>query len=180
MTKEMSSVKSESSPHVKLARAAIEQYVRRGRVIDVAADTADELKSVCAGAFVCLKRHGSLRGCIGTIEPVRRSLAEEIIENAISAATRDPRFLPVEPEELDDLDVSVDVLFPPEPIDGPEQLDPKRYGVIVEHGGRRGLLLPDLDGVDTVEQQVEIARHKAFIGHSEPIKLYRFEVKRHE
>jgi AmmeMemoRadiSam system protein A len=173
-------VKGESSPHVKLARAAVEQYVRRGRVIDLPEDTPDELTGVRAGAFVCLKSHGSLRGCIGTIEPVRRSLAEEIIENAVSAATRDPRFLPVEPGELDDLHVSVDVLSPPEPIDGPDQLDVKRYGVIVERGARRGLLLPDLEGVDTVEQQVEIARHKAFIGDSEPIKLYRFEVKRHE
>ena len=168
------------SPHVRLAIAAIEEYVKHGRVIDVPADAPEELRSACAGAFVCLKMQGDLRGCIGTIEPVRRSLAEEIIDNAISAATRDPRFLPVEPEELPLLEVSVDVLFPPEEVDGPEHLDPKRFGVIVENGSRRGLLLPDLEGVDTVEQQVEIARHKAFIQQSEAIKLYRFEVKRHE
>ncbi len=170
----------EQSPHVRLARAAIEAYVRHGRVIDVPDDTPDDLKSTCAGAFVCLKLHGDLRGCIGTIEPVRHSLAAEIIDNAISAATRDPRFLPVEPEELAELEVSVDVLFPPEEVDDMTCLDPKRFGVIVENGSRRGLLLPDLDGVDTVEQQVEIARHKAFIHQSEPIKLYRFEVVRHE
>ena len=133
-----------------------------------------------AGCFVTLKKRGDLRGCIGTIEPVRHSLAAEIIDNAISAATRDPRFLPVEPEELAELEVSVDVLFPPEEVDDMTCLDPKRFGVIVENGSRRGLLLPDLDGVDTVEQQVEIARHKAFIHQSEPIKLYRFEVVRHE
>lgn len=169
-----------TSPHAKLARAAIDEYVRHGRIIDVPADTPDELKSTCAGAFVCLKIHGGLRGCIGTIEPVQRSLAEEIIENAINASTRDPRFLPVESEELDLLEISVDVLFPPEPINGLDELDPKRFGVIVENGSRRGLLLPDLDGVDTAEQQVNIARHKAFIGNTDRIKLYRFEVKRHE
>ena len=173
-------MKSELSPHVGLARAALEEYVRRGRVIDVPEETPNELKSACAGAFVCMKIHGALRGCIGTIEPVCRSLAEEIIQNTISAATRDPRFLPVEPDELDQIEVSVDVLFPPEAVDGPECLDPKHYGVIVENGSRRGLLLPDLDGVDTVEQQVEIARHKAFISPTEPIKLYRFKVSRHE
>lgn len=168
------------SPHAQLAKAAIDQYVRHGRIMDVPENTPDELKSTCAGAFVCLKIHGSLRGCIGTIEPVQRSLAEEIIENAISAATRDPRFLPVEREDLDLLEISVDVLFPPEPIDGMEQLDPKRFGVIVENGSSRGLLLPDLDGVDTAEQQIDIAKHKAFIRKNDPIKLYRFEVKRHE
>lgn len=171
---------SETSPHVRLARAAIEEYVKNRRMIDVPADTPDELKLTCAGAFVCLKMHGGLRGCIGTIEPVCHSLAEEIIENAVSAAARDPRFLPVEGDELDDLEVSVDVLQTPEPIEGLEQLDPKLFGVIVENGSRRGLLLPDLDGVDTAEQQVDIARHKAFIGNSEPIKLYRFGVNRHD
>ncbi len=171
---------SEVSPYVKLARAALEEYIRHRRVIDVPEDTLDELKSVCAGAFVCLKIHGALRGCIGTIEPVCRSLAEEIIQNTISAATGDPRFLPVDADELGDIEVSVDVLFPPEEIDGPECLDPKHYGVIVENGSRRGLLLPDLEGVDTAEQQIEIARHKAFIAPVEPIKLYRFKVNRHE
>lgn len=171
---------SNTSPHVKLATAAIDSYVRHGRVISVPDDTPDELKNTCAGAFVCLKTDGELRGCIGTIEPVQRSLADEIIENAISAATRDPRFFPVEADELDQLNISVDVLLPPEPIDSIASLDPKRYGVIVENGARRGLLLPDLEGVDTAEQQVDIAMHKAFIGRSEEVKLYRFEVKRYK
>lgn len=170
----------ERSPHVKLAVAAIEEYVNYRRTIGVPADTPEELKNTCAGAFVCMKLGGDLRGCIGTIEPVRHSLAEEIIDNAISAAARDPRFLPVASEELPLLEVSVDVLFPPEAIEGPEQLDPKRYGVIVESGSRRGLLLPDLEGVDTVEQQVDIARQKASIRRSEPVMLYRFEVRRYE
>lgn len=171
---------NEPSPHVKLAKAALEQYIRHGRVIDVPDDVPGELKNVRAGAFVCLKAHGDLRGCIGTIEPARQCLAEEIIENTISAAVRDPRFLPVASDELDDIEVTVDVLFPPEPIDGPEHLDPKCYGVIVEHGNKRGLLLPDLDGVDTAEQQIDIARHKAFISRSEPIELYRFKVNRYK
>ncbi len=171
---------SSTSPHVKLATAAIQDYIRHGRVMSVPDDTPEDLKSTCAGAFVCLKMDGDLRGCIGTIEPAQRSLAEEIIENAISAATRDPRFLPVEVDELDALRISVDVLFPPEPIEDVASLDPKRYGVIVESGSRRGLLLPDLEGVDTAEQQIDIAKHKAFIGRAEEARLYRFEVKRYE
>ncbi|OFX13736.1 MAG: AmmeMemoRadiSam system protein A, partial [Armatimonadetes bacterium RBG_16_58_9] len=131
-----------------------------------------------AGAFVCLKIDGELRGCIGTIEPSYDSLAEEIVANAISAATRDPRFLPVEPNELPELECSVDVLSPPEPVADKSELDPKVYGVIVESGGGRGLLLPDLEGVDTVDDQVDIARRKAFISPNEPIKLYRFRVIR--
>ncbi len=168
------------SPHVTLATAAIAEYVNHNRVIPVPKDTPEELKSTCAGSFVCLKIHGSLRGCIGTIEPVRHSLAEEIIENAISAANRDPRFLPVQPYELDQLEISVDVLMPPESVDGLEYLDPKHYGVIVESGRKRGLLLPDLEGVDTSEQQVDIARRKAGIGESERYTLYRFAVNRYE
>jgi len=170
---------AEHSPHVKLAMAAIEAYVREGRVIDVPPDTPEELRNTRAGVFVSLKRDGQLRGCIGTIEPVQQNLAAEIIANAISAAVRDPRFLPVEEWELGDLTCSVDVLMPAEPVKGLDELDPKRYGVIVESGLRRGLLLPDLEGVDTVEEQVDIARRKASIGRNEPIKLYRFEVIRH-
>ena len=121
-----------------------------------------------------------MRGCIGTIAPVRSTLAEEIIENAISASTRDPRFIPVTVDELDRLEYSVDVLSPAEPIDSPEQLDVKRYGVIVTNGGRRGLLLPNLDTIDTVEEQISIAKRKAGIAENEPVKLQRFEVVRHK
>jgi AMMECR1 domain-containing protein len=106
-------------------------------------------------------------------------VAEEVIRNAISAATRDPRFAPVQPNELVELDISVDVLSPPEAIQSLDQLDPKRYGVIVQSGSRRGLLLPDLEGVDSAEQQVGIARRKALIDPREPVHLYRFEVKRY-
>ena len=133
-----------------------------------------------AGAFVSIHEHGELRGCIGTIAPTTDSLAEEIIQNAISASTRDPRFYPIRPEELADLEISVDVLGEPEQISSMAELDVKRYGVIVSHGRKRGLLLPDLEGVDTVEYQVAIARQKAGIREGEPITLERFEVVRHE
>ena len=126
-----------------------------------------------------IHKHGRLRGCIGTILPVTESLAKEIIDNAVSAAVRDPRFDPVRPDELPWLELSVDVLEAPEPIDSPAQLDVKRYGVIVTTGRRKGLLLPDLEGVDTVEEQIANARQKAGIGPGEPVKLERFEVIRH-
>ncbi len=169
----------EQSPHVKLALAAISAYVRERVTMEVPKDVPDELVSKRAGAFVSLHRDGSLRGCIGTIEPTQDSLAEEIIANAISAATRDPRFLPLEPAEIEDLECSVDVLTEPELVSGFHELDPKRYGVIVESGMRRGLLLPDLEGVDTVEDQVQIARRKAYVNNDELVKLYRFQVVRH-
>ena len=139
----------------------------------------EALTKTRAGAFVSIHKQGRLRGCIGTIAPTRSSLAEEIIHNAVSAATRDPRFDPIRPEELKWLEISVDVLGEPEPIDSVAELDVKRYGVIVTNGGRRGLLLPDLEGVDTPEQQVEIARRKAGIGPDEAVLLERFEVVRH-
>jgi AmmeMemoRadiSam system protein A len=134
-----------------------------------------------AGTFVSIHKHGMLRGCIGTIEPTQANVAQEVIQNAISSATRDPRFPPIGPEELADLDIKVDVLGESEPVDGLEELDPKRYGVIVQSARdwRKGLLLPDLEGVDTVEYQVDIARRKAGIRPGEPIKLYRFEVVRY-
>ena len=171
----------ESHPLVQLARQTVETFVRQGRTLDPPDKLSPKMQRR-AGTFVSLHdRFGQLRGCIGTILPVQANVAEEIIQNAISAATRDPRFSPVQPDELDGLDVKVDVLTTPESISGPEELDPKRYGVIVQdaQGWRRGLLLPDLDGVDTVERQVEIARRKAGIGPSEPVKLERFEVIRY-
>jgi len=130
------------------------------------------------GAFVSLHRNGQLRGCIGTIAPTTPSLAEEIIHNAIQAATADPRFPPMTADELDGLEISVDVLSTPEPATM-DDLDPREYGVIVSADWRRGLLLPDLDGVDTVEQQVAIARQKAGIGPNERITIERFRVDRY-
>ena len=140
--------------------------------------TAD-MRQNRAGVFVSIHKDGKLRGCIGTFLPTRDSIAQEIISNAVSAATRDPRFDPVRPDELDRLEINVDVLSAPEKISGPEELDVKRYGVIVSSGGKRGLLLPDLDGVDTVDEQVDIARRKGGIREGEPVTLERFEVVRH-
>lgn len=167
--------RNESEP-VTLARKAIEAYVRERRVIP--APPVEGLLAERHGAFVSLHRNGQLRGCIGTIAPTQPSLAEEIIHNAIQAATADPRFPPVTPDELDDLEISVDVLHEPEPATL-EDLDPREYGVIVSADWRRGLLLPDLEGVDTVEQQVAIARQKAGIGPHEPVRLERFRVDRY-
>ncbi len=167
------------SEQAKLARRAVEAYVKRKGATDTS-DVPTELADRRAGAFVCLKKSGELRGCIGTIKPAKANLAEEIAENAVSSATRDPRFPPVTPAELTDLSYSVDVLEEPEDIPDISYLDPKTYGVIVRSGGRSGLLLPDLEGVDTAEEQVRIARMKAGIGPREPIMLQRFKVTRHE
>lgn len=162
-----------------LARAAVETYVLRGLQIDHSQAGADLLRAHAA-CFVSLKTlDGQLRGCIGTIEPARDTLAEEIVSNAINAATRDPRFPPVSAEELSDLQYSVDVLSATEPAT-PGDLDPAVYGVVVEDesGSHRGLLLPDLEGVDSVAKQIEIAARKAGISPETPIKLARFRVSR--
>ena len=164
---------------VSLARQSLEHYVRTGRPLEMPADLPAELTDARAGAFVSLHEHGQLRGCIGTIQPVSENLAREIIRNAVSAGTEDPRFRPVTEEELKWIEISVDVLGEPEDIDSPAELDPRRYGVIVSNGGRRGLLLPDLEGVDTAERQISIARAKAGISPGEPVELKRFEVVRH-
>ncbi|MDP2919419.1 MAG: AmmeMemoRadiSam system protein B [Dehalococcoidia bacterium] len=165
------------SPQVRLARETVESYTRTRK--------APVLKSVIpemsgqAGVFVSIHKGEELRGCIGTIGATQANIAGEIIQNAISAATHDPRFPPVSPDELPELNYKVDVLTEPEPVKDASQLDPKRYGAIVEAGWRRGLLLPDLEGVDSVERQLEICRAKAGIGYNEPVRLYRFEVKRY-
>lgn len=169
----------ESFP-VRLARQVLERYYDGQKDQDLDPDEVpEEFAARRAGVFVSLKKHGQLRGCIGTIEPVRDSIIEEIAENAVSAATRDPRFYPVQAGELDELDISVDILTAPEPVSSIDELDPKKYGVIVSSGGRRGLLLPDLEGIDTAREQVAIARQKAGIGPEEPVKLERFQVIRY-
>jgi AmmeMemoRadiSam system protein A len=167
-------------PLVELARRAVETYVFDGVV--VAPQEIAGLEPRKAGVFVSLHLpDGSLRGCIGTLEATRASIEEEIVNNAISAATRDPRFAPMRSDELQGLDVSVDVLGEPEEVDGPQDLDPRVYGVIVETAdGRRALLLPDLKGVDTPEQQLRITCRKGGIDcDSEEYRLFRFKVTRH-
>jgi AmmeMemoRadiSam system protein A/AmmeMemoRadiSam system protein B len=162
-----------------LARQAVETFISSGRVLQ-SPKTRHGLLGSRAPCFVSLKTlNGELRGCIGTIEPAKDTLAEEIVANAISAATSDPRFDPVRKEELSNLRYSVDVLFPAEHAEM-EDLDPANFGVIVEDesGTRRGLLLPDIPGIDDARQQVEIAARKAGISQSEPIRLLRFKVER--
>jgi hypothetical protein len=163
-------------PVVRLAKDTVETYVREGR-IPLPRELTQEMKER-AGVFVSLHKHGELRGCIGTFEPTRDNVAEEIIANAVNSSTMDPRFPPVDVSELDDLEYSVDILTKPEPVTDVSQLDHQRYGVIVESGLKKGLLLPDLEGVDSVEEQIAICRLKAGISAGEPIRLYRFEVRR--
>ena len=177
--KRLSKQHANCDPWVQLAWQSVESYVRHQKIMAVPDDLPKELTDYRAGTFVSIHKQGRLRGCIGTIAPTRNSLAEEIIHNAVSAATRDPRFDPITPEELPLLEINVDVLGEPEDISSEAELDVKRYGVIVSRGNRRGLLLPDLDGVDTIKQQISIARQKAGIGPNEEVKLQRFEVMRH-
>lgn len=173
--------------YVKLARASLESYVKDRKRLGISEAAAvigvkelpEELLSKQAGAFVSIHKHGNLRGCIGTFLPTTDSVAREILQNAISAATQDPRFNPITERELWELEISVDVLGMPERIDSDKELDPKRYGVIVTNGRRRGLLLPDLEGVDTAERQIAIAKQKAGIATGEDVLLQRFEVVRH-
>ncbi|MBO4330917.1 MAG: AmmeMemoRadiSam system protein A [Oscillospiraceae bacterium] len=168
-----------SDAYAALARRAVEEYVLHGKRLQLPRDKNTQMTRAKAGAFVSIHEHGALRGCIGTISPVRSCIGEEIISNAISAATADPRFRPIGPEELKWLEISVDILSEPEEIDSPDRLDVKRYGVIVCSGSKRGVLLPDLEGVDTVEQQIDIARQKAGIAPGKKLTLYRFTVSRH-
>lgn len=176
---QMTRQREASDDYVKLARKSLESFILKKEVIGVPAELPPEMLENQAGAFVSIHKQGKLRGCIGTILPVMDSVAEEIINNAISASTKDPRFGPITPEELQWLEINVDVLGAPEDIESPMELDVKRYGVIVSSGAKRGLLLPDLDGVDTVEQQIAIAMQKAGIRPGEKTKLQRFEVVRH-
>lgn len=172
---------SSESPPVRLARQTIEAFIRKGYSLPVSeAHVPEEFSHRRAGAFVSLHKFGDLRGCIGTIAPTTPSLAEEIMQNAISAATADPRFEPVSSDELPYLTIHVDVLNPPEPVSDRGMLDPKKYGVIVEKGMRRGLLLPDLEGVDTVEQQLNIACRKGGIDPDGAFHMERFTVTRYE
>ena len=171
--------KPAGDPYVRLARASLESWIREHKKLSIPDWVPEEMRTQKAGAFVSIHEHGNLRGCIGTILSTTDSVAEEIIQNAISASTRDPRFYPIRKDELPNLDISVDVLGSPEVIDSPSLLDVKRYGVIVSYGRRRGLLLPDLDGVDTVEDQIDIARQKGGIRSTDPYTLERFEVIRH-
>ncbi len=176
---ELDTLKSKSDAYVNLARASLEHYIRHNKPLSIPRDLPREMTSEKAGVFVSIRKDGRLRGCIGTIRPTTSSVAKEIIENAISAGTRDYRFSPIKERELSRLEYSVDVLMPPEDIDSEDRLDVTKYGVIVRSGHRSGLLLPNLDGIDTIEEQVRIARQKAGIRDGESYTLQRFEVIRH-
>ena len=165
--------------YVKLARQSFTAWVQHRRHIGIPSGLPPEMLLRKAGVFVSLHKAGHLRGCIGTTTATRPSIAEEILQNAISACANDPRFAPVKPEELTEIECTVDVLGKAEPVESLDQLDVKRYGVIVQSGPQRGLLLPNLPGVDSVEQQVDIARRKGNIAPGEPVTLQRFEVVRH-
>ena len=164
---------------VRLARESIAYYLSHRTLMAVPKNLPEDLMDK-AGAFVSLKKRGALRGCIGTFLPVQLNIASEIIHNAVSAATRDPRFPSVQADELDSLEISVDILGSPEPVSSPDQLDPKKYGVIVMSHAQTGLLLPDLEGVDTVQQQIAIAKEKAGIPPQIRPDLYRFTVTRYK
>lgn len=179
LKKELREKTLKSDEYVKLARASLESYILNRKVLEMPEDLPQEMLKSRAGAFVSIHKEGRLRGCIGTILPTTECVAMEIIRNAISASTRDPRFDAIRPDELPFLEIKVDVLGEPEYISGPEELDVKRYGVIVTSGNRRGLLLPDLEGVDTVSQQIAIAMQKGGIDPEEEVQLQRFEVVRH-
>lgn len=166
--------------YVHLARLSLETYIRTGKRAQLPEGLPEELTSKKAGVFVSLKKHGDLRGCIGTTSPVTGSVAKEILRNAVSSGVEDPRFPPVTEDELPELIYSVDVLGEAEQVQSPSELDVKRYGVIVTSGRKRGLLLPNLEGVDTIEQQLSIAKRKAGIYDNEKFTMERFEVVRHK
>ena len=172
--------KAAEDPWVRLARLSLETFVRTGKQLDALPEgLPGEMTTRSAGAFVSLHAHGQLRGCIGTTGPTTESVAWEIVQNAVSACSRDPRFAPVRADELNSLEYSVDILGEPEAVSSHAELDVRKYGIIVSCGGRRGLLLPDLEGVDTVEQQIEIALRKGGISSEERYTLERFQVVRH-
>jgi len=163
---------------VQLARKTIETFVRDGKMISPPKELIPEMKEK-AGVFVSLHKRGQLRGCIGTFAPTTDNVAQEIMRNAIESSPRDPRFSPVAVGELKDLEISIDVLSAPEPVGSAAELDAKNYGVIIKADGRRGLLLPDLEGVNTPEEQIAICRSKAGIEENEPVELFRFKVRRY-
>jgi AmmeMemoRadiSam system protein A len=165
--------------YVELAKKAVEEYVRNGMILALPAEIPTDMQRR-AGVFICLKIAGQLRGCIGTFQPCRNNLYEEIVHNAVSAATADPRFSLVRPDELADIAYTVDVLSEPQRISDISELNPKKYGIIVSKRSRRGLLLPDLEGVDTVEEQLKITKMKAGISpHDTDVEIDKFLVERY-
>ncbi len=169
-----------SSVYVRIAEDTIENYIKHGNVIELPDYIDEELFEKKSGVFVSIHmKSGELRGCIGTILPTQKNVILEIMHNAISASTRDPRFPEITADELENLVINVDILTEPQKVEDRSELDPKKYGVIVESGFKRGLLLPDLDGVDDVESQIDISCRKAGILPGEQYVLFKFMVNRY-
>ena len=167
-------------PYIEIAKRAVSEYVKNRKILTCPKEIPSDMQKR-AGVFVCLKKSGELRGCIGTFLPCEENIYKEIIKNAISAATGDPRFFPVEEDELDDIEYSVDLLSEPEKIKDISELDSKKYGVIVVKGHKKGLLLPDLEGVNSVDEQLRIAKMKAGIDPSDKeVEICRFTVERYK
>ena len=171
--------RNKADEYVQLAISSIYEYINNEKILETPNNLSKELLENRKGVFVSIHKFNRLRGCIGTISPLANNIAEEIINNAISASTRDYRFEPIEKDELDYLDINVDVLQTPEKISSKDELDIKKYGVIVTSGLKRGLLLPDIEGIESIEEQIEIAKRKGNIKNDEEYALERFEVIRH-
>ncbi|MGM0548123.1 MAG: AmmeMemoRadiSam system protein A [Bacillota bacterium] len=161
-----------------LARKAVEKYIISGEELEINEKQLPEILKKEAGVFVTLKKDGNLRGCMGTFRPVQKNAAYEIISNAMTAAENDPRFPELRKEELTEISISVDILSEPELVNDQEQLDPQKYGILVKGGHQTGLLLPNLEGIDTVEKQLDIAKRKAGLKGSTEVDIYRFTVSR--
>ena len=169
----------DTHPYVKLAIQAVHHFLSKGETLPCPRPILDGMNRQSV-TFVSIKtKTNELRGCIGTVKPSQNNLAKEIIHNAVNAATRDPRFKPLEIEELDHLVFSVDVLTPLELVNRPEQLNPKQYGLSIKYGERQGILLPDLEGIDTTQRQIELCLKKGNIKKTARYQMYRFEVKRY-
>lgn len=166
-------------PYVELAKKTVEEYIRTGKTPSVPEQIPSDMTEKAA-VFVSIKKKGKLRGCIGTFLPATENIYTEIVRNAVAAATQDPRFPPVDISELNELEYSVDILSPPEPVKSLEELDPKKYGIIVVKGWQRGLLLPDIEGVNSVDEQLAIAKLKAGIDpYDTDFEIYKFTVQRY-
>ena len=170
----------DTHPYVKLAVQAVHYFLSEGKPMPCPSPVPDGMNDQ-SGTFVSIKKktNRELRGCIGTVIPNQDNLAKEIIHNAVNAATRDPRFKSIKIEELDQLLFSVDVLTPLEPIENPEQLNPKKYGLSIKYEGHQGILLPNLEGIDTVQRQIDLCLKKGTIPKDASFKMYRFEVERY-
>jgi hypothetical protein len=163
-----------------LARKAVEEYIVSGNEPEVKEEELPDILKKKAGAFVTLKKNGNLRGCMGTFRPVQKNAAYEIISNAMTAAENDPRFPEVKKEELKEIKISVDILSEPEEVSDKSMLDPKKYGILVKGGHQTGLLLPDLEGIETADKQLNIAKRKAGLQEDAEVEIYRFKVRRFE